>query len=289
RGWDAPFSDWGWEDLLPVKTITMTSLGVSFDLPLSVKDGDRAPERAMEISGLLIQDDLALMIEGIDGKYYFQAGSISLAGFWRMQDKIGMPLDDIHLTGNVPQYKERLQTSLERFFRRLAVDKPVIRNNYFIQVNRPEDKSEDGEKVDPEEIGWAQSTLGAEDAFVHGGHKLDKPKTETEKKLRAEVEWIRLRSERQTLRRLPHSGAVVFTIRTYLTPVVALGEEKGVPGRMASALRSWPADVGEYKGQERGGWFKPVVEYLDACHAGQEVGLDESEMDEKTREKGYPL
>jgi len=75
------FSGWGWEDQPPVKTISITSLGVSFELPLSVADGDRAPERALEIAGLLyvpfifdlvfscsfyfrIQDDLALMIEG---------------------------------------------------------------------------------------------------------------------------------------------------------------------------------------------------------------------------------
>lgn len=47
------FSGWGWEDQPPVKTISITSLGVSFELPLSVADGDRAPERALEIAGLL--------------------------------------------------------------------------------------------------------------------------------------------------------------------------------------------------------------------------------------------
>lgn len=26
-------------------------------------------------------------------------------GFWRMRDKIGLPLDEIHLSGNVPQCK----------------------------------------------------------------------------------------------------------------------------------------------------------------------------------------
>lgn len=50
-----------------------------------------------------VQDDLALMIEGEDGRYYFQAGAICVAGFWRMQDKIGLPLDEIHTNGNVPQ------------------------------------------------------------------------------------------------------------------------------------------------------------------------------------------
>lgn len=47
------FSDWGWNDLPAVKEITMTSTGVSYDLPLSLADDDRAAERAMEIAGLL--------------------------------------------------------------------------------------------------------------------------------------------------------------------------------------------------------------------------------------------
>ena len=47
------FSGWGWEDQPPVKTVSITSLGVSYELPLSVADGDRAPERALEIAGLL--------------------------------------------------------------------------------------------------------------------------------------------------------------------------------------------------------------------------------------------
>lgn len=36
-----------------MKTVSITSLGVSYELPLSVEDGDRAPERALEIAGLL--------------------------------------------------------------------------------------------------------------------------------------------------------------------------------------------------------------------------------------------
>lgn len=40
---------------------------------------------------------------GEDGRYYFQAGAICVGGFWRMQDKIGLPLDEIHTNGNVPQ------------------------------------------------------------------------------------------------------------------------------------------------------------------------------------------
>ncbi len=41
-----------------------------------------------------------------------------------------------------------------------------------------------------------------------------------------------MRSERQTVRRLAHSGVVLFTVRTYLTPVEELGKEAGVPERL---------------------------------------------------------
>jgi len=146
--------------------------------------------------------------------------------------------------------KEKLQTSLERFFRRLPVDKAVVRNNYFIQANQPEEAEE---AVDSDELGWATGTVGPEDAYDNGQHRTSR----TDVKL----ERVRLRTERQTLRRLAHSGAVVFTIRTYLTPIVEIEKEDG--GRLVSALRSWPGDVGKYKGREDGGWFKMVVEYLD--------------------------
>jgi Protein of unknown function (DUF3445) len=51
-------------------------------------------------SALLVQDDLAIMMEGPDGLYYLRAGAICLAGFWRLEDKFGMPLERIHTSGD---------------------------------------------------------------------------------------------------------------------------------------------------------------------------------------------
>lgn len=48
-------------------------------------------------------------------------------------------------------------------------------------------------------------------------------------------ERMRLRVERQTLRRLPRSGAIVFTIRVYMTPLAELGP--GEAGWLAAAIR----------------------------------------------------
>lgn len=54
----------------------------------------------MKYSGLLVQDDLAIMMESTDGLYYLRAGNICLAGFWRLEDKFGMSLDRIHMSGD---------------------------------------------------------------------------------------------------------------------------------------------------------------------------------------------
>ncbi|KAG1847507.1 hypothetical protein DFJ58DRAFT_797559 [Suillus subalutaceus] len=262
-----------WGQQQPVQTIEAVETGEKFDLRvLEGLDGVEMGEEAMRITAGLIQEDVALMIEGTDGRYYFQAGAICIPGFWRMRDKIGMALDDIHISGNVPRFKEKLQTSMEKFFKRMPVDKPVIRNNYFMQTCKPSThvanadvearldvEEESACDVDPEELGWSESTNGPEDTFLHGhGHAAQPapylaPST------------LRLRSERQTLRRLPRTGAIVFGIRTYLFKIEELVREPGVADRLASAIRSWPDDVGVYKGRKM--YADVILKYLDECAA----------------------
>ncbi|KAL0061391.1 hypothetical protein AAF712_011792 [Marasmius tenuissimus] len=249
--------------------------------------GQEEAEQAMRV----VQDDLALMVEGVDGRYYFQGGAICVPGFWRMRDKIGLPLDEIHITGNVPQYQEKLQLSMERYFKRLPVHKPVIRNNYFMQRVKPEDlrrkgtvptdippQKEDEDLLDPLELAWSITTHGDEDTFTHrhagnpNGQYTVAPET------------LQFRTERQTLRRLPLSGAIVFTIRTYLVPLVELGKEPGVPARLASAVRSWPEGIGKYKGKKN--YESVLLEYLDK--RAEEQRLAGGEESENSKGRGYP-
>jgi alpha-1,2-mannosyltransferase len=57
-----------------------------------------------------------------------------------------------------------------------------------------------------------------------------------------------------------------------------------VPGRLASAVRSWGEDVSKYKGKER--YQDVLLEYLDAKHEEQvNNGLDLSKEDEV---RSYP-
>ncbi|CAF1038714.1 unnamed protein product [Rotaria magnacalcarata] len=191
----------------------------------------------LKYASLLIQDDLAIMIEGSDGQYYLKAGSITIPGFWRLRDKFNMPLAQIHISGDVPKFQEKLQHSMERYFQRMSPEHPVIRHNYFIQT--------DGE------LAWS-SSIGPEDTFGIGWQNA-KPNPSIEK--------IHFRSERQTLRRLPRSGAILFTIRPYFIPIVEMVKEAGVPGRLASAIRSWPDDVARYKGKIA--YEDVLLKYLD--------------------------
>lgn len=82
---------------------------------------------------MLQQDDLAVMVEDGNGEYRFQAGSICTAGkwmrlsmialyakaertgFWRLEDKIGYTLHEIHTRGKVPQFETKLKFSMERW------------------------------------------------------------------------------------------------------------------------------------------------------------------------------
>ncbi|KAF9076536.1 hypothetical protein BDP27DRAFT_1313506 [Rhodocollybia butyracea] len=246
-------------------------------------------ELAMKVSALLYS--LYLMVEGTDGRYYFQGGAVCVPG--QMRDKIGLPLEDIHVQGHVPQYETRLHNSMDRYFKRMPVDKPIVRNNYLFQVIPPQEVRRPMETfaqssvkpilendgiVDPEELAWSVTTNGNEDTFSHR-HSInpDEPPV-------VAAENLRLRTERQSLRRLPLSGAIVFTIRTYLFPVEELAKESGIPARMASAMRSWPEDVRRYKGS--GLYEKVLLEYLDKAAEEQQLSGDEELS--KDPGKGFP-
>lgn len=206
-------------------------------------------EDPIAICARLVQDDLALMMERPDGQYYLVSGAILLAGFWRLEDKVGMPLSEIHTSGEVPQYKEKLERGMLNFFKRLKCEELYSRNNYFIQVD--------------DDLAWSWS-IGSEDSAEISWNTAEKNRA---------VEHHYFRSERQSLRRLPQTGAVVFTIRTYFHPVTEIAQEDYVPGRLASAVRSWGSDVRKYKGADKYG--EVLLEYLDNEHQKQlDRGLD---------------
>ncbi|KZP00395.1 hypothetical protein CALVIDRAFT_544076 [Calocera viscosa TUFC12733] len=237
--------DYSWYNEGQISTLEILPIGMKYDL---------TNDDPIWVAGQISADDIVVMVEGEDGRYYFQAGSVCIAGSWRPDEKCKH--------GHVPQYASRLQLSMQRYFQRLPVDKLVVRHNYSFQLGGS--------------LAWAERGLGDEDATWRGldpkelgdgfkGFQKPAPANGSDE--------VYFRSERQALRRLPRSGGALFCIKTILEPIASyllatkLGAEPGIPGRMASAIRSWPDDVAQYKGKTS--YKDAVLDMLDRAHAEQ--------------------
>jgi hypothetical protein len=56
-----------------------------------------------------------------------------------------------------------------------------------------------------------------------------------------------LRVERETLRRFPETRCILFTIRTYVTPILSSCPTAEASARLAAALEALPGEVRDYK------------------------------------------
>ncbi|MBE9169640.1 DUF3445 domain-containing protein [Pleurocapsales cyanobacterium LEGE 06147] len=171
--------------------------------------------KPLDLAGRLVQEDLCLMRSSPDG-YILIAASVCFPSNWRLEDKLGQPLDQIHKP--VPQYTEKLEDSTNNFFDHLKVDCPVYRLNWTI--------------VDTSELSLRGSKSFSqldEITVENAGEKL----------------WIRV--ERQTLRRLEKSNHVLFTIRTYLYPLSIVESNPAIAQNLSTAIQQMPSEIQRYK------------------------------------------
>lgn len=182
-------------------------------------------------AGLAVQEDLCLM-ERTAERWHLTAAMVCFPTYWRIGDKIGGSITDIH--GPVPHYDTDLAAKIPRFFDRLAPGRIVGRRNW----------------------GFAAHPL----LFVPDLSALPPPTD-------FDPEQIWLRSERQTLRRLPVTGAVLFTIRVQLAPFTALADRPELAGRLLDAVEGWSPELVASRG-DRYGWVAEVSAWLRAVSRG---------------------
>ena len=161
----------------------------------------------------LVPDDLCLL-EGAG--YRLTAGVVAFPNRWRVPDKLGRSPLAVHEP--VAGYAAALGAPVDRLLAALRPARILERRNWSLLD-------------DPE---------------------LFQPAARPPRPLRV-PDGIWLRVERQTLRRLPRSGAVVFTIRTRQWPLGALADRPDQRVGLADALRSLPPDLAAYKGVEEMG------------------------------------
>jgi len=139
----------------------------------------------LESASLLVQEDLAIMSPE-NGQWLLTAASICFPSRWDLASKVGANMHGIH--EQVPHYEERIGAATDAVFNKLTSDRPVWRLNWTV-LDSPElfqpaatgRKAGPRRQLSPDEFGEA----------------------------------MYFRAERQTLWKLPISGDIVFTIRTY--------------------------------------------------------------------------
>lgn len=201
-------------------------LGRDHGLAVPDEAGDQAaPLLAL---GRLAQEDFCLLAPHADDPYALVAALLCFPAHWRLADKLGRPLALIHAP--VPGLNQRLGAAADRFFANLVVERPVWRANWSV-VESPE-------LFHPH----ARVPVAGLSA-ANAGDQL----------------WLRV--ERQTLRRLPETRAVVFTIRTLVRRLGEVAAQPGVAGAMAARIREMDAGMAAYKGIPA--LREPLLAYLD--------------------------
>jgi hypothetical protein len=156
--------------------------------PRAVNIADEAIP-ALHRAARLVQDDLVLMRQSPRG-WRLVAASLCFPSAWSLAEKFTLPMDDIH--AHVPGYADRMGARITRIFDNLKVELPVWRLNWSIY--------DDAKLHHPESKQGPRAWSGAGGSF-------------------GDTAFIRV--ERQTLRKLPASGDILFTIRVYHDPVSA--------------------------------------------------------------------
>ena len=147
----------------------------------------------------------------------FGAGSVCFPNRWDLRSKLGLPLRAVHQP--VSLLNDQLGETIDRFFDRLTPERSFWR------------------------LGWG--VLDSVDLYQPlDGTAAPRPATPTPADLVVRV-------ERETLRRLPRTGCVLFTIRTHLAKATELAADPRHGPVIAEALAAMPPTVRQYKQVDR--------------------------------------
>jgi len=177
---------------------------------------------ALEAAASTVSDDLVLLTPAPDGRWCLRAASLCAPTFWRLAEGVGQTLNGLH--GPVPGGDPGLAGRIGRVFDNLQPGTVLERFNWTVQAG--------GERFTP-----SQAPLKARAQAAVGQI--------------AARQLLHLRVERQTIRKLPVSGAVVFSIRVAVDPLTdvldTLAEVAAFRAAWAGlseaerAYKGWPA------------------------------------------------
>jgi hypothetical protein len=178
-------------------------------------------------ASLLVQEDLIIMRRGEDG-WRLAAGSLCFPSSWLLTEKFGKPMPRIHEP--VPGFGPGTRNAglIDRMFDKLQIVQPVERFNWSIQAS--------------DALYHPLSNAGRIDRAT--GRPIRFPDVDA-----AARAFIRV--ERQTLRKLPVTGDILFTIRIHLDPMGVLRsrpDRATLAASFADQLMALDEEQLDYKG-----------------------------------------
>ncbi len=213
---------WYWQNHRLQEETTFT-FGEAMTLPLDPLDW----------VGRQVQEDLVLLA-GDDSRLV--AGQLCFGNGWCLDEKMGLPFWDIHAT-IVPMVSPMMQAA-RKLMERLPVGRPVWRLNWSVKVTDQLDMT------------------------TRHTPALDQLLLDRLPHLLPDIigDNLFVRIERQTLTRLPRSGAILFGIHTYQNRLANEAADPDRARRMAQVFRTTPPAMLAYKGMTA---FAPVlIDYL---------------------------
>ncbi|KAF6818877.1 hypothetical protein CMUS01_11823 [Colletotrichum musicola] len=166
-----------------------------------------------------VPEDFGIMLRDPEtGRYFLRAGIICSSVGWNLAEKVGQGLPGIHK--EVPDYKEKMEFSMDRFFTKMPTSKPIQRGSWGLEKGQP-------------------LYLPVDDPGFAHRQVQDPDLTPVDVHLR--VDW-------QTLRRLPLSGAVVFNFKALFTPLTEMANEPYIPSIVLKVLNEGKENILKYKG-----------------------------------------
>jgi dimethylamine monooxygenase subunit A len=185
-------------------------------------DLDHLPDDPIVVAGLLVQEDLVLLHRGEDGQFRLTSGSVSFPSDWSFPSKLGKTLLEIHQP--VTTFNEVMGAAVRNFLDRVSPPpKQYWRINTLISNS-------------------SKLTHLPDIPDLHGTeHFKDKFDAST-------VSSLYLRNEREVFTKLPRSGDVLFSLKTYITPFPQIPPviarlvatfNRGLPKAFIDGYRKW--------------------------------------------------
>jgi hypothetical protein len=184
-----------------------------------------------------VWEDLCILTPDVSGQYRLTAATLAFPTDWHLAEKLGQALTPIHAP--IHGYAEQLAAGVDHFFATLQPGPIFGRTNWFVVASD------------------AWRYLPQDDPQVRFAHVTADNAGTT----------LFVRCERQTLRRLPQSGAVLFTIGIHVEPLDRLSA--GAVARVAQSVAG--IGTGEHERRAAPFYAEPLTRYAERRNRSPEL------------------